>query len=421
MQNFINSLKLCTQRQLIVTLFLGFSSGLPIALCGSTLQAWFAVSGMGIATIGALTLVGQPYIYKFLWAPLLDRYIPPLLGRRTGWILLMQLALAITLAAMGVLNPVDHPGLIGLLALFIAIFSATQDIGIDAYRADLLRPDERGLGAAMVAIGYRFAMIVSGGMALILAAQIGWRDTYFVMAVLMAAGTIVTWFSPEPQYKNIALPHSLKEVFIEPIKNFLTRKSAISIFIFIVIYKLSDAMTLSLGTTFLLRGLGFSLASVGAIYKLVGIFSTLLGAFCGGLLMVRFKMLRSLFYFGILQGVSNWLFMLLAMVGKNYFFMVIAVFGENFCGGLSTVAFIAFLMSLCDARYTATQFAVLSALSAIGRVFIGPVAAFLMLHMTWAQFYFWSGVIVLPSLVLLWFLRDNVKAIEILPATENAS
>lgn len=409
----IGYLKIITQRQILVTLLLGFSSGLPIALCSSSLQAWFTVSGVGIATIGALTLIGQPYIYKFLWAPLLDRYIPPFLGRRRGWILVMQFAVAGSLACMAFLQPQINPMLLGLFALLTAVFSSTQDIAIDAYRTDLLKPHERGLGAAMVSIGYRVAMLVSGGLGLILAAQIGWKHTYLIMAGLMILATIVTFFSPEPETKkDLILPHSLKEVFLSPFKEFLLRKSAIAILIFIVLYKLSDAMALSLGSAFLLRGMGFSLTAVGAIYKTVGILATLLGALVGGLWMVKLKMYRSLLYFGILQGISNWMFMLLSIIGKSYFMMIFAVFTENFCGGLGTVAFVAFLMSLCDVRYTATQYAILSALAALGRVFIGPVSAVLVLHMSWTLFYFWSGVIALPGLIMLWYLRGSITKVE---------
>lgn len=400
-------MKAFLNRRLLVTLFLGFSSGLPIALCTSTLQAWLTVSGVSLVTIGFATLIGQPYVYKFLWAPLFDRYLPPLLGRRRGWIMLLQIALAITMACMAMLDPRTHLMLIATLAFVLAFLSSSQDINIDAYRTDLLPPDERGLGAAMVTGGYRVAMLVSGGLALIFAGIYGWHTTYLLMAGLMIVQVLVTWWGPEP----IAVPKppaTLTKAVVEPFKEFFSREAAVAILIFVVIYKLSDAFALTLGSTFLLRGLGFSLADVGTIYKTVGLGSTLVGVFVGGMLMKRLSLYRSLLYFGILQGVSNLAFMVLAMAGKSYPLLVGAVFLENFCGGLGTVAFLAFLMSLCDLRYTATQFAVLSALSAVGRVFVGPIAAVMVKELGWAEFYFWAAMIMVPALFLLIWLRPQV-------------
>lgn len=396
-------------RRLLVTLLMGFASGLPIALCSSTLQAWYTVADISIITIGILSLVGQPYVYKFLWSPILDRFVPPFLGRRRGWILLMQIALVITLIIMAFLNPQTHTVLLGVIALIAAFFSATQDIGIDAYRTDLLKPDERGLGAAMVTIGYRVALIISGGLAMVIAAKWGWRTTYLLMAILMGFEIIVTFWSPEPEFQAKAPTNIIKAV-VEPFKEFMSREAAVGILLLIIIYKLTDAFAVSLGTTFLIRGVGFNLATVGMVYKMVGMAASVSGALVGGFIMVRLGMYRSLMSFGILQGASNLMYMLLAMVGKNIAMLVGAVFLENFCGGLATVAFVAFLMSLCDSRYTATQFALLSALSSIGRVFVGPAAAFMVKDLGWVQFYFWTAMIALPSLILLWFMRARVDA-----------
>jgi PAT family beta-lactamase induction signal transducer AmpG len=400
-------MKALFNRRLLVTLLLGFSSGLPIALCTSTLQAWLTVSGVSLMTIGFATLIGQPYVYKFIWAPAFDRYLPPLLGRRRGWIMLLQVGIALTLVWMALLDPKTHLVLLATLALLLAFLSSSQDINIDAYRTDLLLPEERGFGAAMVSGGYRVAMLVSGGLALVLAQLYGWRDTYIVMAGLMIVQVLATWWGPEPIIAAKP-PATLAKAIVEPFKEFFNREAAIAILIFVVIYKLNDALALSLGSTFLLRGIGFNLADVGAIYKTVGITSGLLGAFAGGLWMRRLGLYRSLMFFGILQGLSNLAFMVLAMTGKNYFILVSAVFMENFCGGLASVVFLTFIMSLCNLRYTATQFAGLSALAAIGRVFVGPVAALMVKHMGWTEFYFWTAVIGIPSLVLLWWIRPHV-------------
>jgi PAT family beta-lactamase induction signal transducer AmpG len=400
-------LRQMVQRQLQVTLYLGFFSGLPIALCGSTLQAWFTVAGINIVAIGMLTLVGQPYVYKFLWAPLLDRYLLPWGGRRRGWILLTQVALALVIAGMAFLNPAHQSGALALLALLIALFSATQDIAIDAYRTDLLNPSERGVGAAMVTIGYRIAMWVSGGVALILAAKLGWHFTYLLMAALMLLGIGVTLWSPEPIY-NARPPKTLQASIIEPFREFWSRNGKLALLLFIIFYKLTDAFALTLSTTFFIRGIGFSLVEVGMAYKTIGIFAGLLGSLIGGILMIRLGVYRSLWYFGILQGASNLMFVWLAMVGKSLSLLVSVVFVESFCSGLGTVALVAFLMSLCDHRYTATQFALFSAISAIGRVFVGPLAGIMQEHWGWVTFYWGAFAMAIPGLVLLWWLRDKI-------------
>lgn len=394
-------------RRIIAITLLSFSSGLPLALTYSTLQAWYTVAGVSLVGIGALSLVGQPYIYKFLWAPLMDRFTPSRLGRRRGWIFCMQFAMVVGLVVMAFLNPSRTPWLLASTALGVAFFSASQDIAFDAYRTDLLKPSERGLGAAVNTIGYRMAMLVSGALALVLAAEIGWRVTYLIMAGLLVIEMFITLWSPELT-KPVGAPTSLSRAIVEPIKEFMTRKNAILILIFIVIYKLTDAFALSLNTPFLIRGLGFSLVDVGTISKTVGLAASLLGSFIGGILFSRLGMYRSLMIFGVLQMSSNLAFALLAMVGKSFIVMGFAVFVEYFCGGLSTVAFVAFLMSLCNRRYTATQFALFSALSALGRVFAGPEAAIMVDHVGWAQLYVWTFVIGIPALLLLWWLNRRV-------------
>lgn len=393
--------------RIICILFLGFSSGLPLALTGATLQAWYTVAGVNIVTIGILSLVGQPYVFKFLWAPFMDRFRLPWLGRRRGWMISMQGLLVIGIAIMAFMHPSSSPLGLAIVALFVAFASASQDISLDAYRTDLLKPNERGLGASMNTAGYRVAMLVSGGLALVLASEIGWRSTYLIMAGLMALEMFVTYLSPNIEQLAKA-PLSLREAVIDPFKEFLNRKSAIMILVFIVVYKLGDAFALSLSTTFLIRGVHFSLIDVGAIYKVVGLLATLLGVFVGGVLMLRMGLYRALMLFGILQAVSNFMFMVLAIVGKNYALMVATIGIESLCGGLATVAFVAFLMALCDHRFTATQFALLSALSAVGRVFVGPVAGVMVEHIGWAQFYFWSFIVALPGLVILRWLKSRV-------------
>jgi len=404
------AIKKLNKNRLIIVLLLGFSSGLPLALTGTLLQAWFTVSGISIVTIGMLGLIGQPYVYKFLWAPLLDRYIPPFMGRRRGWLMITQFGLLITIAAMALGDPKTSPYLLASLALVVAFLSATQDIAIDAYRTDVLTPEERGLGAAFYTGAYRVAMMVSGGLALIAADFWGWRTTYLLMAALMTIGLLASWFGEEPLLdRRHYNPPSICIAIVAPLREFFSRDYAWFLLLAIVLYKLGDALSVSLATPFLIRGLGFSLITVGAIFKGVGLAATLLGVLVGGFLMVRLTIFRSLLLFGILQSAAILTFIQLAIVGKSYLMLVITVFVDNFCNGLGATALVAFLMSLCDHRYTATQFALLSAVAVIGRVFIGPVAGVIVEHFGWVNFFICALLTSLPGLFLLWWLREKIE------------
>lgn len=402
-------LKVFSSRRIAAVLLLGFSSGLPLALTAGTLQAWLAVENVDITTIGFFTLAGQPYIYKFLWAPFMDRFAPPIFGRRRGWILLAQLALLATIGFMGTLSPRETPWLLGGTALLVAFLSASQDIVIDAYRTDVLREHERGAGAAISVMGYRIAMLVSGGLALVLADQVlGWNGMYFLMAALMVVGMAATWFAPEPEEAGRA-PATLGAAFVEPLREFLTRHGAWLLLLLIVLYKLGDAFAGTLTTTFLIRGVGFSATDVGAIYKALGLAATITGALAGGAWMAGLGLYRALMIFGVLQALSNLGFMALAVVGKSFSLMVAAVAAENLCGGMGTAAFVALLMSLCNHRFSATQYALLSALAAVGRVYVGPVSGYLVVAMGWAPFFLFTFLIALPGLWLLWLLRPRLE------------
>jgi PAT family beta-lactamase induction signal transducer AmpG len=398
-------------RRIAVVLFLGFSSGLPLALTGGTLQAWMTVSGVDIATIGLFSLIGLPYLFKFLWAPLMDRFVPPLFGRRRGWIALMQMALAGAIFIMASLDPTRVPMMLAGLALLVAFLSASQDIVYDAYRTDVLREKERGAGAAVSVLGYRVAMLVAGALALIIADQIGWHGTYVLMAMLMFAAVLATIFGPEPE-TAVKPPARLSEAVMGPLKDFFSRRDALWLLALIVLYKLGDAFAGTLTTAFLLRGAGFSLTDVGAINKTLGLIATIVGALFGGALMVKLGLFRSLLLFGVLQALSNLSFMVLAWVGKNYSVMVAAVGFENFAGGMGTAAFVALLMGLCNARYSATQFALLSAAASVGRVLVGPPAGYLVKAIGWADFFFLTFLVALPGLVLLWWLRGTVSSLQ---------
>jgi len=402
-------LKVFTNRRVAAVLLLGFSSGLPLALTAGTLQAWLAVENVDITTIGLFTLAGQPYIYKFLWAPFMDRFAPPLFGRRRGWILVAQIALLVAIAFMGTLSPRDTPWLLGGTALVVAFLSASQDIVVDAYRTDVLHESERGAGAAIFVMGYRVAMLVSGGLALVLADQVlGWSGMYFLMAVMMIVGMVATWFAPEPEDAGRA-PASLTAAFVEPLREFLSRNGAWLLLLLIVLYKLGDAFAGTLTTAFLIRGVGFSATDVGAIYKVLGLGATITGALAGGAWMAGLGLYRALMIFGVLQAVTNLGFMALAITGKSYALMVAVVAAENLCGGMGTAAFVALLMTLCNHRFSATQYALLSALAAVGRVYVGPASGYLVVAIGWAPFFFFTFLIALPGLWLLWLLRVRLE------------
>ncbi|HEX5486321.1 MAG TPA: MFS transporter [Limnobacter sp.] len=401
--------------RLISILILGFSSGLPLALSGSTLQAWLSVENIDIKTIGLYAIVGMPYTYKFLWSPLLDYLQPGFLDRRRGWILIMQLVCAGLLCVMATLD-VHNAWQVAAVAMGVALCSATQDMAIDAYRTELLPEEERGLGAAYYVAGYRVAMLTSGGLALILAGQwLGWRGTYFLMGALMVAGAVATALSPAVSgqtHSNTRGP-SLSEIVKDSTKDFLTKDSAIWILILIVLYKIGDAFAGSLSTAFLLRGLGFTLTEVGTVNKTVSLVATLGGAFIGGHLMKKMGLFRSLLVFGILQGLSNLSFWALSLFPAHVYSMAAAVFVENLCGGMGTAAFVGLLTTLCSRQFSATQYALLSSLAAVGRVYLSAPAGYLVAATSWGTFFLFSTAAAAPGLLLLVFLKKSIDKLTI--------
>lgn len=405
--------QLYTRKRVAPLLALGFASGLPLALTGGTLQAWATVEQVSLQEIGFLTLVGTAYTLKFLWAPFIDRFAPPVLGRRRGWMLLTQMLLALGLMIMGTMSPGDRLMPIAMIAVLLAFLSATQDIAFDAYRADVLHKEERGAGAALSVMGYRLAMLVSGGLALILADQwLGWGQTYVLMGALMLLACLVTWLGPEPD-QPVEAPDSLFQAITFPFKEFFSRKGAITVLVLIVLYKLGDAFAGALSTTFLLRGAGFSPTEVGTVNKILGLTATIVGALAGGALMAKLGLFRSLMVFGVLQGISNLGFWLIAVGPHSVWLMALGVGLENLCGGMGTAAFVALLMGLCNQQFSATQFALLSALSAVGRTYLaGPLTPPLVESFGWPVFFLLTVAIAVPGLLLLWWRRADIERID---------
>lgn len=402
------SIRALTHRSILVTLLLGFSSGLPLALTSSTLQAWFATTSISLTSIGFAGLVTLPYTLKFLWAPFMDRWIPPFLGRRRGWMLICQGALCVLIALMATLSPETEPKFLLGVAALVVFASASQDISVDAYRTDLLKTDERPMGAAMFVNGYRIAMLVSGGLTLVLADFFGWHAAYSMMAALMGIGIFASLIGPEPdEIKNP--PKKLWDCAVVPFIDFLSRPYAVWLLIFIVCYKLGDAFAGSMTSAFLIREVHMSLTEIGTLMKVTGFIGTIVGTTLGAILMPRLGWFGSLFLFGILQASANLLFIPLIWWGPNYFFATSALFMDNVSGGMGTTAFMGLLMALCNHRFSAFQYALLSSLSAVGRVFISPLAGLIAQNYGWETFFLSSLLFSAPGLLLLvWFRNDFI-------------
>ncbi len=380
-------------------LLFGFSSGIPLALTGSTLQAWMTVEKVDLTVIGIFALVGLPYTLKFLWAPAMDRYVPPFLGRRRGWILITQFLLMIMLSVMALSSPSGAPGMLALVAFLVAFCSASQDIVVDAYRTEILSESERGIGVGIYIMGYRIAMIVSGALALVLSDHLSWRSVYLTMASVFAVAMVVTWFAPEPEHRAPP-PKSMAEAITLPLLDFFKRRGAIESLIFILLYKLGDVAVGSMTMPFMIS-MGFSRTEIGAVNKGMGLAATIVGSLSGGALMMRLGQYRALWVFGALAACSNLTFMLLAHTGKSYPVMISAIGIENFATGMGTAAFSAFLMSLCNMRFTASQYALLTSLMAISRVFIGSLTGWMAKSLGWELFFLTCSSMAIPGLLML--------------------
>lgn len=415
--NITQSLQVFQKPKMAALLLLGFSSGLPLLLTSKTLQAWMTTENVSLTTIGLFSLVALPYSLKFLWSPLLDRFVPPFMGRRRGWLLITQIALIVAIAAMALQDPQQALQLLAINALVIAFLSATQDIAVDAYRTDVLEELEMGAGAAVYVLGYRVALIVTGAAALILADQLPWPVVYLLMASLMGVGIIAAVFAPEPSLQDRP-PATLSDAVILPFQEYFQRSGVLQgvlILVFIVLYKLGDALVSNMSTPFLLQ-VGFSQTDVGAIQGGMGILATIVGVLAGGAVLSRIGINRSLWLFGGLQAVSNLVYFILAEIGRNYPFMVLAINVENFCAGLGTAAFVAFLMSLCNQRFSATQYALLSSLMAVSRDILVAPAGRLVDATSWPAFFLITLVAAIPGLLLLpIFAPWNAKHVMVMP------
>ncbi|MCY1041479.1 MFS transporter [Corallococcus sp. bb12-1] len=391
-------------RRIWLLMAVGFASGLPLWLTGVTLSAWMKNEGVNLKTIGIFSLVALPYTFKVLWAPLMDRYTLPFLGRRRGWMLLTQVLLMGAIAAMGLVNPKDTPIAMACMAVVVTFLSASQDIVADAWRTDILTLEERGLGNSMYVTGYRLGMLVAGGLAFILSDQLGWSRTYYVMGLLMGVGVVATLIAPEPQ--SVRPPRNLLDAVVKPFVDYFRREYALGVLAFLVLYKLGDAIAASMVTPFYIE-LGFSNTEIGALSKTLGMLATIGGGLLGGVLMVKLSMRRALFIFGAAQGLTNLAFLALSLTGKNDLMLAAAIAVDNVCTGLGVTAFAAFVMSLCHKSFSATQYALLSTMGTLANRLIGSVSGYLATWMGWPTFFAFTAAAAIPGLVLLMFLPEN--------------
>lgn len=390
------------QRKMAALVLLGFSSGLPLYLTSRTLQAWLTVEEVNLTAIGLFSLVGLPYSLKFLWSPLLDRYVPPLLGRRRGWLVIFQLALLLAIAAMAFQSPRRALALLALNALLIAFLSASQDVVFDAYKVDVLEEREMGAGAAMGVLGYRVGLLVAGSATLMLADRLSWPTVYLLTSVLMLIGVWASLRAPEP-LRPVSPPRTIGEAVRLPFVEFVRRlggRRTLAVLLFVVLYKFGDALAGGMATAFLLQT-GFSQGAVGAVQGGVGLGATIVGVLAGGAVVARLGINRSLWIFGATQAATNLAYLWLAQMGKVYGFMVAAVVVENFATGLVAAAFVAFLMSLCSMRFSATQFALLSSLNAVSRDLLLAPAGRVAEATGWTVFFAITLLAALPGLLLL--------------------
>lgn len=398
----VHAFRVLFSGRMLVQLLTGFSSGLPLLLTGSTLQAWLKDERVDLGAIGLFALVGLPYTLKFLWSPALDRYVPPFLGRRRGWMLIAQIAAAAAISALALASPSEMPMLAAVLALGVTFSSATQDIALDAYRRESLADVELGLGSSVFVGGYRVAMLVSGALALALADRIPWRAVYFLMAASMTVGVVTTLLCREPVVEAPP-PRTLREAVVEPFAEFFHRRGAWLILAFILFYKIGDQMASSMTTPFLLE-LGFSKTDLAAVAKLVGMASMIAGGFVGGLVMLRLGIRRSLWVFGILQAASILAFAALAQVGRVFSILGVAVALENFSFGMGTSAYTAYLASQTNRRFTATQYALFSSLTGIPRVLVSAPTGFVARALGWTGYFVFCAAATIPGLLLLFWI-----------------
>ncbi len=385
--------------KMLVALVMGFSCGLPLLLTISLLQAWMKDAGIDLTVIGLMALVGLPYTLKFLWAPFLDRYTIPVFGRRRGWLLIAQLSVVASIIALASTDPVTHPAMVALAALAVTFTSASQDIVVDAYRREDLSDAQLGLGSSLYINGYRVGMLLASGGGLIMADHMSFPAVYLIMAACMLPGIATTVLAPEPE-APAGKPESLREAIVQPLVEYFSRSGAVLILAFILLYKIGDTMASTMTTPFYLD-IGFTKTEIGAVVKLFGFWATVAGGLAGGLLMIRLGIGRSLWVFGILQSLSTAFFAVLAHFGHHLPLLSSVIAFENLSSGMGTAAFVAFMASITNKKFTATQYALLSSLMGVPRVFASAPTGFMAKNFGWEGFFIFCALAAIPGMLLL--------------------
>ncbi len=385
---------------MLVTLVMGFSCGLPLLLTITLLQAWMKEEGIDLTVIGLMALVGLPYTVKFLWAPVFDRFTLPFLGRRRGWLLIPQIALTLSIAGLGFSDPKNSPWMLAFVAFLVTFFSASQDIVVDAYRREDLSDEELGLGSSLYVNGYLVASrLLVAGVGLIMADYMSWSMVYLIMAAFMLPGILTTLLAREPVI-TVKPPTTMREAVINPLVEYFSRNGAFWILAFILMYKIGDTMASAMTIPFYLD-IGFSKKEIGAVVKLFGFWATIAGTFIGGVIMLRMGINRALWIFGLLQAISTAGFALLARIGYNIPVLSLVIGFENLSSGMGTAAFIAFMASITNKKFTATQYALLTSLMGVPRVMASAPTGFLAKHMGWESFFIACTLIAIPGILLL--------------------
>lgn len=398
---------------MLIASVMGFACGLPLLLTITVLQAWMQDEGVDLAVIGMMALVGLPYTLKFLWAPFLDRFTLPFLGRRRGWLLVAQVALIFSIAGLGFTDPGEKPWMVAVAAFIVTFFSASQDIVVDAYRREDLVDEELGLGSSLYVNGYRVGMLLASGGGLILADLLPFHFVYLIMAACMLPAVLTTLLAPEPEI-YVETPRTLKAAVFDPLIDYFQRPEAFWILAFILFYKIGDTMASAMTIPFYMD-IGFTKSQIGAVVKLFGFWATIAGSLIGGVLMLRLKINRSLWIFGFLQAVSTACFAILARIGSSVFVLSGVIAFENLSSGMGTAAFVAFMASITNKKFTATQYALLSSLMGVPRVLASAPTGFLAKYMGWEVFFITCALIAIPGLLLLfkfapWHSKETAAA-----------
>ena len=402
------------EKKMLVTLGMGFVSGVPLLLTITLLQAWLTDEGVSKSTIGLFALVGVPYSLKFLWAPIFDRYIISKLGRRRGWILITQVLLIFSIIGLGMTNPAMNAANVALLAIFVTFFSASQDIVIDAYRRESLSDNEQVLGASSYVLGYRIGMLSAGAGGLILADLMSYQFVYLIMALVMIGGVLITLIADEPL--NFSEPSTFLDAVRNPFVEFFKRHGdnsnnnisiPILILLFILLYKVGDTMAHSLSTNFYLE-MGYTKTEIGTIVKVFGLIATLVGAFIGGLLSIKIGLYKSLVSFGIFQAIATLGFSVLAISTKSLILLASVITLENLAAGMGYTAYLAFIANMTNKQFTATQFALMTAIMSLPRTLFSGSSGFLVEILGWEYYFIFCSLIAFPALIILRKLRKRV-------------